>query len=532
MPAAPLAVRRDPQRTFLISTLNNERIEETVSADKKAQSRAQRDEKRRQEAQKDRRSMAIYSTIAAVVVISAAALMFWGSGILQRNITALDINGTKYTAVEVQYYYDTLYSNQASMYVFDPGTSVKKQVYNQETGQSWYDHLMELAVEDLTTDTALAAKANSEGYTLSQEAQENLDATLKQLDNVWVSYGAASRDDFIRTQFGPYMTYEKLTALIQLDILSSDYASTQLDAIHHPDSDYETYYRDNANTMDTFLYTQLAFQAAVSTTDSEGNPVEMSDADKSAAMEEQKTAKKALAEEAKAKLEAGADPEDIAQEYQDELYSTSLSRRASGSNISYSIYADWLLDPARKSGDITIIEQETVDSYYYYVFVFHDRLRDEENTHTVRHLLVRAGLGTGTPSQEQYDQAEESAKSLLEEWKSGEATQDSFAQLAADHSSDTSSAANGGLISGINSNSNYVEPFKNWATDSTRKEGDVELVKSDYGWHIMYYVSTDDPTWKITAGNALRSQDYEQLAADATQGWNASRGMGMNFIRA
>ena len=64
---------------------------------------------------------------------------------------------------------------------------------------------------------------------------------------------------------------------------------------------------------------------------------------------------------------------------------------------------------------------------------------------------------------------------------------DSFAALAKEKSKDTGSAADGGLISGITSSANYVESFRNWATDSSRKVGDTGIVESEYGYHIMYY---------------------------------------------
>ena len=74
----------------------------SASPEKKSQSKAERDEKRRREEQKDHRSMAIYTVVAVVVVVAAVALMIWNSGLLQRNLTALDVNGTKYTAADLQ----------------------------------------------------------------------------------------------------------------------------------------------------------------------------------------------------------------------------------------------------------------------------------------------------------------------------------------------------------------------------------------------------------------------------------------------
>ena len=47
---------------------------------------------------------------------------------------------------------------------------------------------------------------------------------------------------------------------------------------------------------------------------------------------------------------------------------------------------------------------------------FDGRGLDQEQTHDVRHLLVKAGSanGTATPTQEEYDQAEEKAQALLD----------------------------------------------------------------------------------------------------------------------
>jgi len=492
--------------------------------------KVQRGEKRRQEEAKERRSIVLYSVIGVLVAVAAAALIVWNSGLLQRNLTALDINGTKYTAADVQYAYNNNYSYWSRNYAFDSSKSVKDQIYDEATGQTWYDYLLDQAVEGLTNNAALAAKANAEGYTLSDEAQKEMDDFLAQLDSTWIGYGYASRDAFIRATFGPYMTYNKLVPLIQQEYLASDYAQTQLDAADHPDADYETYYKEHADELDTVVYSYLTFRAYVSTTDADGNPVEMTDEEKAAQLETLKTEQKALAEEAKAKLEGGAKIEDLAEEYGDELFSSVLSQRVVGANAS-SYLSDWLLDGSRKTGDITLAENDTSTAFYYYVAVFEGRERDEEPASDVRHILIRAGSGQD-PTQEEYDEAEEQAQALLDEWKAGEATEDSFAALATDNTQDTSSASNGGLYSNITSSSSYVDAFKEWVTDPARRVGDTGLVKTEYGWHIMYYSASKDPIWRQTVTSALQEQDLEQLQADASQGWNISRGMGINLVTA
>ena len=241
---------------------------------------------------------------------------------------------------------------------------------------------------------------------------------------------------------------------------------------------------------------------------------------------------KALAEEVKSKLEGGATPEEIAEEYEDQLYSSALSRRTTGVNAAAASYGEWLLDSARKAGDITLAENDTGSSVNYYVAVFEERLRDEENSRSVRHILFRAGSGNETPTQEQFDEAEQKAQDILDQWKAGEATEDSFAALASTSSEDTGSKSGGGLIDQITSNSPYMEPFRDWAVDPARQEGDTGLVKTDYGWHVMYYSSTDDPIWRLTVTDGLAQEDYDKLITDSTEGWSVTRGSGLGLIEA
>lgn len=503
----------------------------SASPEKKNQTRAERDEKRRREEQKARRSTAVYTVVAAVVVVAALALMIWNSGLLQRNLTALEVNGVKYSAADVQYYYSSIYNEQAQQYLFNSAVSVKKQVYDQATGQSWYDHLMDLAVESLTNSTALAAKARSEGFALTAESQSQLDSFLSQLNTAWIGQ-AANREALIRANFGPYMTYDRLAELVGQELLANDYAQAVLDAIDHSDADYQAYYREHADELDTVTYTQFLFRASLPSTDDDGNTIERTDDETAAQMEDAKAEQKALAEALKSRLEGGADPEALAEEYKDQLYSSSLSTSSTGSSLtSYSAYGTWLVDSARRAGDIELFERDYSSSYNYYVIVFEDRTLVQEPANDVRHLLVRAGSGSN-PTQAEYDEAETKAQSLLDEWKAGEATEDSFAALVTANTSDTASASSGGLYSNVTSSSNYEQSFLDWSIDPARKPGDTGLVKTGYGWHVMYYVASNDPVWKQTTASALRSQDYEALADSASQGWTISRGMGINLISA
>ena len=93
------------------------------------------------------------------------------------------------------------------------------------------------------------------------------------------------------------------------------------------------------------------------------------------------------------------------------------------------------------------------------------------------------------------------ANELLTEWKNGEHTEDSFAYMAAENSTDSGSATNGGLYEDIYPGQ-MVDAFDAWCFDASRKPGDTGIVKTEYGYHIMYFVSTGEHAyWYARAEN-------------------------------
>ncbi len=119
----------------------------------------------------------------------------------------------------------------------------------------------------------------------------------------------------------------------------------------------------------------------------------------------------------------------------------------------------------------------------------------DTNTVDVRHVLIMpegassANIRTETFSDEAWAWAEAKAQELLDGWKAGEATEDTFAQLANENSSD-SDGTDGGLYTGV-TQGQMVETFDAWCFDEARQYGDVDIVKTEFGYHIMFFVKSD-----------------------------------------
>ena len=130
---------------------------------------------------------------------------------------------------------------------------------------------------------------------------------------------------------------------------------------------------------------------------------------------------------------------------------------------------------------------------------------DDSQVYSVRHILVtpktddedsedaQAANGETEYTDEQWAAAEKEANEILDEYNETDKTEKDFALLAEKYSDDTESTSNGssglygGLYEGV-SLGQMVPSFEEWALDSSRQFGDVGIVKSDYGYHIMFFV--------------------------------------------
>ena len=99
------------------------------------------------------------------------------------------------------------------------------------------------------------------------------------------------------------------------------------------------------------------------------------------------------------------------------------------------------------------------------------------------------------------------------------ATEENFANLATSYSADTSSTTNhtntenGGLYEDVAKNS-MVDNFDKWIYDSSRKNGDVGIVQTEYGFHIIYFVGKNARAdWQETVIESLTAETQEEFNA-------------------
>ena len=149
------------------------------------------------------------------------------------------------------------------------------------------------------------------------------------------------------------------------------------------------------------------------------------------------------------------------------------------------------------------------DSYIMARLVNVDFLPDSVKA---RHIL----LGSNVESQEEYDVVKSKADSLLQVVKRNRR---SFAQLATDFSDDPGSAAQGGDL-GWFSEGVMVQPFNDACFNG--KKGDIVLVESQFGFHIIEVLDKGKLTKKVQVAQLVRnvipsSKTYQDIYQQASE---------------
>ena len=140
----------------------------------------------------------------------------------------------------------------------------------------------------------------------------------------------------------------------------------------------------------------------------------------------------------------------------------------------------------------------------------------------VRHILIYPeGADSSTIfsqefSEEAWAAGESSAQAILEQFLAGEQTEDAFAALANENSQDPGSNQNGGLYEGV-TEGQMVTAFNDWCFDTARQPGDTGVVKTEYGYHVMYFVGST-PLWKQYVESDFVTDKANTLADEIAAG--------------
>lgn len=487
-------------------TDNKEQTEQKVMTkyDRKVQ-------KRKEEKEKEKKEERISTAIGIVVLVALVCLVasFPIRTYLATHETYVVVNGEAVNKVEFDYQYNltknnyiTQYGSYLTYFGLDTSKDLSTQMYSDTL--TWQDYFEQNAVESLKQNKALMAEAKAAGFTYDTTDEYN---TFKETIKTSAASAGISEKEYVRSIYGSYATMGRIEEYVKNDMVMNAYYQKLQEDNAPSDDEIQSYYEENKATYDSVDYRLTTIEADLPTEPTElADPVEETAADTTGTTDgtaatdsTQDTAyQPSDAEIAKAMEDAKVLADDAEQTVAKDGEAHENEKKSS---VNYLI-SDWLFDDARKAGDTTVITND--NSHCYYVVAFEKRYLDETPSADVRVII---------PTEDK------TGEEILEEWKNGAATEDSFAELCKKYTQDTSAVENGGLFEQV-TKTGMTEELSNWIFDSSRQAGDTVAITVSDTTYVLYYIGQDQPEWKINIKNTLvsdtMSQHMQDISADVT----------------
>ena len=520
-------------------------------------------------------------TIAAVVVLAIVAgigaFSVSNSGMLERGKTAFMVGDVEVTSAEYGYYYSSAFNNYFQYsYQYDTyyGAGMGKQFtgydYSVSPDEQKYEGKIEGVENPMFTDffadqamsslkyvKASVKYAEENGIALDDDDYAQIDATLEEYKS-----GAKemnfSLPAYLRKFFHKGMTTDMLRKIIEEQTLTTKVQTVKSEefAESYTDAKIQETYDKSLKTYGAVSVYSYAIDAAKETIKAKEEGKE----DTEEVTDKTMAAAKAEADKFVAALKSGADFKDVAADFAkaagDEKYeeyktdeSKTLMADTTYGDLSYESsdekFLDWAIGTDTKAGETYVVETKDV-GYTVFMMVAPVHKVADSYTYDVRHILVEFPEENETEETEEKEEVKVElldasayettvdievktdkftnaelylkAQDILKEYLDGAKTEELFGELAAKYSED-GNAADGGIYEDV-TEGYMVSEFENWALKEGRKAGDVGIVETQYGYHVMYFIDSELTTWSSIIRHDLADEEYAKLAEELEAGEN------------
>ncbi len=466
---------------------------------------------------KQKRTNTIYTAICVAFVVVAAAVLVWSSNIIQKNATAVTVDGVSYNADEVSYYYHysiNKFTEQYGSYLTYLGLDTSKPLDQQESvyGGTWDEYFKTEAITNLKFTAAMCKAAEEAGYELTADDEITISNEIS-YTKLYAEMNSVDYKTYVRALYGKLVSPDLFEKCLRECTLADSYANSIFQSYSFSDEEISSHLKEN---LRDFQFADYSYFTATAKAEEGAD----------APTEEAIAAAKAVAEEILARVEAGEDLETISKEYEDKGTFT----HDDGAMYFDDDLSNWLFDTSRKAGDAMV----TSSGNNSVVAVFNKVFLEEYNTVDANIIRMAPATADLDSESETYaddlaakmDEAIAKAEEVFKTWKDGEATLDSFKELANKHS-------NEGILDGT-----YTQIYKgmldgfveDWLFDASRKVGDVELIAGEDSVYIVYFTGVNDRYVDIQVDNALRTEKYNVYYDEVMTAVESTESSGMKYV--
>ncbi len=438
-------------------------------------------EQKKQKQQKARSRQAILGAVALVAVIAivvGGVLTLRLTGITMRGTRAASTTNLELTKAGMTYYFNEYLSDYVNerLYYINEGylnlslkTDLKDQTYDGEN--TWYSYFAGKAETNLREDMILCELAAKDGVALTDAEQKAIDARLTEMKP---------------SHYGTGLNAEDVRICLERQALADKYLESVKPQLYGTAEEWDAQYKKNEKTYRTvdYLYVEI-----IPVIDSEaeqniyddllekaldsGDPQVFCD-----------TALKILTDHADMTTEeAQTEVDGMLQSNQTYMEENPLS--------------EWLFD--EKTENYQCYIDETTSSCKLYMVT---RLAGRDTSVTANYNSVYIPAAEG---------AEAEANALLDTWKAGEATVDSFAALLQEKYP-TFDGHYENVFDG-----RMVDIVNEWLFADGRQAGDAAVLNAGDGFYVLCYEGEGIQRWQIKVRGDMYQERYDKLMEDGKE---------------
>ena len=463
----------------------------------------------------------VVAIVLVVAIVGFAGFEILDStGVINRAATALKVGNTKVSAAEFNYYYSMAFNevaNQAYQYEqtygynplgFDSSLPPDEQESTQkdEDGNvlTWDAVLKDRAVSIAQQTVGYYNEAVAAGTELTEDQKSEINETIETY-RTQAAENNYSLNAFLKTYFGAGFNEKAFVKQLEMELLAQNFTDAKQKEVSDAitDETVAAEYKANQKKYDyaDVRYYSLAFKTL---TKNEGETDDALKARQKAENDKLIAAAKDIAAKAtdeNALIEAVKAYNNSKEDTTKKLIATSYDSLSTAVGADG---ADWAFAAGRKAGEVNTFAGEKSANIILVI-----KPAYTSNSVSVRHCLVEFEAKDENNVTDAEKQAANKIANDLLKGLGDKVTEDAFSKMVKENTADTASAETGGLYENIRISDNFVENFEKWSFDPARKAGDTGIVETEYGYHIMYFVSdnTDDIDWKAAIKDEMTNKE-------------------------
>lgn len=453
------------------------------------------------------------AVIALVVVLVLAAVgylvyAYVSDGYIESKTIVAKVNGQPVSLREANFFVGQTGSTFIGSGIFSPKNWPKMDEpapFSSTPGETTRQFLKKYFETEYPKTMFLYDQALKDKLELSQQDKDAIETYFAQI-NGYAQQQGMTPAEFMSHLYGRGANKEFLTKEVHKTFLAEAFTRYKKASFKYDQAQLDKGYEENKDNVDLVNFHLYAFN--INLKDYQGKDGK----DKQGrTLDQALDAAKAAADKMLADIKGGMSfkeavikngtPEEAAKAEKDGL-DIGVARKQELSPE----FVGFLFNKDRKKGDVEVIKREENGSQIILQFI--SREKPEDHPYTVRHILAAFNPEIKDEKAREAD-AEKRIEAIKKQYLDGQHTEDAFAALASTNSQDSGSRNKGGLYSDVKKG-RMVESFEKWAQDPARKPGDIGIVKSSYGYHLMYFVKRDTlPAWESEVEKILRDRDYK-----------------------